>query len=95
MKILLVLTSIIFPLSMFILQKFRVKFRFIFNIGAIISILIFGNIASLSILEIINNRTVFMTNIHALFLDPIFLTTGAYLGVYILYQLLVVTLDQK
>ncbi|KMY51476.1 hypothetical protein [Peribacillus loiseleuriae] len=88
----LVLASIVFPISMFILQKFWMKFRLIFNIGAIISTLIFGNIASLSILEIIKNKSVFMTNIHAVFLNPFFLFTGAYIGIYILYQLLVLTI---
>ncbi|MBA9026069.1 transposase [Peribacillus huizhouensis] len=93
MIIFLVLASIVFPLSMFILQKFWMKFRLIFNIGAIISTLIFGNIASLSILEIIKNKSVFMTNIHAVFLNPFFLFTGAYIGIYILYQLLVLTIS--
>ena len=68
---------------MFFLQKSWMKFRMLFNLSAIVSTIIFGNIASLAIYEIIKDKTVFMTNIHAIFLNP-FLTTGGYLGIYTL-----------
>lgn len=83
--ILLILGSIVFPIIMILLQRKCLKFRIIFNILAVISALIFGNIASIAIHKIIKNDTVFMTNIHGLFLNPFFLFTGAYLGVYLLY----------
>jgi hypothetical protein len=76
---------------MFYLQKKWIRFRLIFNLGAIIATLLFGNIASLSIYQIIKDNTVLMTNIHAVFLNPYFLIAGSYLGVYILYRLLILT----
>jgi len=83
MEIFLILGRIIAPALMIILQRKWFKFRSIFHVAAILSALIFGNIASISIHQIIENQTVFMTNIHALFLNPLFLLAGAYLGVYL------------
>ncbi|WP_256218323.1 transposase [Bacillus sp. MUM 116] len=71
------------------------RFRYIFNLGVIVSAIIFGNIASLSIYEIIKDNTVFMTNIHSIFLNPFFLLTGGYLGIYILYRLIKLTIDDE
>ncbi|WP_042150106.1 hypothetical protein [Paucisalibacillus sp. EB02] len=89
MKVLLVLGSIIFPLLMYVLKKKWVMMRVVFNLSAIISSLVFGNIAASSIYQIIKDNTVLMTNIHAIFLNPYFLITGSYLGIYSLYLLLV------
>lgn len=94
MKIFLVLTSIVLPVIMFFLQKFRIKFRIIFNLGAVVSAIIFGEIASVSVYEIIKDNTVFMTNIHSIFLNPFFLLTGGYLGIYIIYRLIIITIDE-
>jgi len=44
---------------MFFLQKFQVKFRIIFNLGAIVLAIIFENIASMSVYEIIKDKTVY------------------------------------
>ncbi|MDY0408991.1 transposase [Virgibacillus soli] len=93
MKILLIFGSVIFPVLMFLLQRYQMNFKFIFNLIAIIAALIFGNIASTSIYQVIKENAVFMTNIHGLFLNPLFLITGAYLGVYIVYKLLILTLE--
>lgn len=94
LKILLIAGSIIFPLIMFYSQKYWLKLRFIYHVTAIIAALIFGNIASISIYQIIRDNTVFMTAIHGIFLNPYFLTTGAYLGVYILYRLLQISVEE-
>lgn len=91
MKLLLVVMSILLPITMYVLQRFFGKIRILFNVAAILSALIFGNIASLAIYEILKDQTVFMTNIHAVFLNPYFLLTGGYLGIYILYRLLIIT----
>jgi len=93
MEVFLILGRIIAPALMIILQRKWFKFRSIFHVAAILSALIFGNIASISIHQIIENQTVFMTNIHALFLNPLFLLAGAYLGVYLLYTLALHTLN--
>ncbi|MFZ3580314.1 transposase [Virgibacillus sp. DJP39] len=92
MNVILVLASLLLPLFMCFLQLKWKKLNFIFNLAGLVSTLIFGNIASVSIYQIIKNKTVFMTNIHAIFLNPFFLITGSYLGIYIVYLLLNITL---
>lgn len=95
MKVLLVITSIALPIVMFYLQNQWKNSQIIFNSMAVISIIIFGNIAAISIYQIIVDDKVFMTTIHAIFLNPFFLITGAYLGLYILYRLLILTANEK
>lgn len=87
MKYILIIGSIVIPILMVMLQKKNLKFKICMDVLAILSALIFGNISSIAILSIIKDNTVFMTNIHGLFLNPIFLTSGAYLGVYYLFTL--------
>lgn len=94
MKALLVLGSVIFPLIMFFLQRKWIRFRLVFNLSAIIATLVFANISSLSIYQIIIDNTVLMTNIHKIFLNPYFLITGSYIGVYVLYRLLILTMRE-
>ena len=95
MKILLVIASISFPIIMFYLQNKNMKFQIIFNIIAVISAIVFGNIASTSIFQILIDNAVFMTAIHGIFLNSFFLITGAYLGVFIVYRLLILTMDER
>ena len=87
LKILLVLGSIIAPLLMFVLQRRSNKARVIFSALAVIAALIFGNITSIAIYEVITDDTVFMTTIHKIFLNPYFIITG----VFVLYLLLLLT----
>ena len=94
MKVVLVLGSLLIPILMIVLQLRWSRFRILYNVVALLSALIFGNISSLAIHTIIKDETVFMTNIHALFLNPIFLITGAYLGVYLLYVIAVHTFSE-
>ena len=93
MKILLIAGSILGPILMVVLQKKWDKLYTVFTIIAIISALVFGNIASIAIYNIIIDHAVFMTKIHGVFLNPFFLITGAYLGVYYLYTLILRTLE--
>ncbi|GIP39017.1 hypothetical protein J31TS4_22970 [Paenibacillus sp. J31TS4] len=53
----------------------------------------FGSIAAFAVYDIRRDGTVFMTSVHAVFLNPVFLLAGAYLGVYGLYLLVVRTLS--
>ncbi len=87
MKFLIIVGSIIMPIIMLLMQKYGENWRAIFTVAAIIAALIFGDIAAVAIYEIIEDKTVFMTNVHAVFLNSAFLITGAYLGVYAIYQL--------
>ncbi|THF81673.1 transposase [Cohnella fermenti] len=59
-----------------------------FDACAWIAALLFGNIAAFSVYEIIRDGTVFMTKIHAVFLNEVFLASGSYLGLYAFYLLL-------
>jgi hypothetical protein len=93
-KFLIVLGSVIVPIAMLMLQHRWIKWRIIFNVASIVFTVIFGNISALAIYEILRDNTVFMTSIHAIFLNPIFLITGAYLGVYILYRLLLISYEE-
>ncbi|MEY9979709.1 transposase [Lysinibacillus sp. RC79] len=95
MKILLVSSSIVVPVVMLYLQHKSDKFKMIFNIVAVISTIIFGSIASTTIYQIIVDDAVFMTTIHAIFLNPFFLVTGAYLGVFIIYRLMIMALEER
>src|SRR5699024_2846286 len=95
MKVMLIAGSIILPLIMFYSQKHWLRLRFIYNFVAIIAALVFGNIASLSIYKIIKDKTVFMTSIHAIFLNPFFLIAGSYIGIYALYRLLLLSLEEQ
>ena len=95
MIIFFILGSILLPLLMLYSQKISTKFNLVYNILAIISILVFGNIASLSIYKVIKENSVFMTTIHAIFLNPFFLITGAYIGIYVLYRMLLLSMEEK
>ncbi|MEB1808927.1 MAG: transposase [Bacillaceae bacterium] len=88
MKVLILIVSIVVPIVMVILQKKWTKIRTLFHSIALLAALTFGNIASFAIYTVLRDNTVFMTNIHALFLNPLFLVTGAYLGLYFIYVIL-------
>lgn len=93
MKIALVIGSIVLPVLMYYVQQHWSMLRIIFNLAAVISALIFGNIVSLSVYQIIKNQTVMMIDIHAIFLNPYFLVTGSYLGIYLIFRLLASVLE--
>ncbi|PFH88975.1 transposase [Bacillus sp. AFS088145] len=88
MKTLIFCSIIFFPIIMNGLARFNRMFNSIFNLIAIISYVVFGGISAISIYEIIKHDVVFMTNIHAVFLNIYFLIAGSYLGLYGLYQLI-------
>ncbi|RTQ91338.1 transposase [Lysinibacillus telephonicus] len=94
MKIFLIVGSIVIPIVMVVLQRKWWKHHIFFNLAALISALIFGNIASIAIFNIIKDNKVFMTNIHSVFLNPFFLITGAYLGLYLLYTIILRSLNE-
>ena len=95
MKIIIVISSIILPIIMLYVHRNIKKSALVFITLAVISAVMFGNIAASSIYQVIIDDTVFMTTIHKIFLNPLFLLTGAYLGVYMLYRLLIITLQER
>jgi hypothetical protein len=92
---LIVSGSIIIPIIMLFFSLKWKGAELVSNTLALLSALVFGNIAAASIYRILKNHTVFMTSIHAIFLNSAFLLTGAYLGIYVLYKLLALTLNVK
>lgn len=94
MKVILTIGSIVLPLAMFYMQYRWYRARAIFNILMVISVILFGDISALSIWQIIKDHAVFMTAIHAIFLDPIFLATGAYIGIYTIYRLMLLSKNE-
>ena len=61
--------------------------RFILDGLAVLAAYVFGIISALSIYQILRDETVFMTNIHAVFQNNLFLLSGGYLGTYGMYRL--------
>lgn len=94
MKVVLVIGSIVLPLFMVYIQYRWRRIGSLFHILMLISIITFGDISAISIYQIIKDNTVFMTAIHAVFLDPLFLAAGAYIVVYTIYRLLLFTLRE-
>lgn len=94
MQILIVLGSVFTPIVMLVIQRKWMKWRVLFNGASILSAVVFGDIAAIAIYEILKDNTVFMTNIHAIFLNPLFLITGSYLGVYLLYRLMLMAIEE-
>jgi len=92
-SIIIFLGSITFPLAMTYLRNRWHKFGYAFNVASLVAALIFGNITAFSVYKIISDHTVFMTKIHAVFLNPLFLASGAYLGVFFLYRLSLLTME--
>lgn len=80
---------------MYVLQNKSSKFRKTINILSVVSIIIFGSIAATSIYQIIVDNAVFMTAIHAIFLNPFFLVTGAYLGLFTITRLMILVMHEK
>ncbi len=95
LKLLIILSSIVVPIIMLLLQYKSNSVHSIWNVLAVFALIIFGSIASTSIYQIIVDGAVFMTTIHAIFLNPLFLVVGAYLGVFMIYRLLLLTWKEK
>ncbi len=93
--VIIVVATIVLPILMLYLKNRSKKFQIVFNAIAAISAVIFGVIAAVSIQQILIDGTVFMTAIHSVFLNPFFLITGAYIGLFAIYRLLVLTLDER
>jgi len=95
LKLLIIVSSILLPLIMFYLQNKSRLFRISVNIIAIMATIIAGSIVSTAIVQVLIDDEVFMTTIHAILLNPLFLITGAYLGIFIIYRLLMLTVNER
>jgi len=88
MSFFIVMGSLLAPLLMAYSSRRWEKSAFAFDLGYAAALLVFGNIAALTVASIIRRHAVFLTSVHAVFLDPFFLLSGAYLGVYVVYRAL-------
>ncbi|GED66049.1 transposase [Lysinibacillus fusiformis] len=92
MNVFILVTIIVIPALMVYLQQKSDKMRLVFNALGVVSAILFGYIAATSITQIILEDVVFMTTIHAVFLNPIFLLTGAYLGLFFIQYMIDITI---
>lgn len=95
MTIFMLVATIGIPSLMVYLQQKWAIFRLLFNILGVIAAILFSTIAATAITNIILEDAVFMTTIHAVFLNPVFLITGAYLGLYLIYRLIMMTIQER
>ncbi|AUS86551.1 transposase [Lysinibacillus capsici] len=95
MTIVMLTATIGIPSLMAYLQHKWASFRLLFNILGVLAAILFSTIAATAITNIILEDVVFMTTIHAVFLNPVFLITGAYLGLYLIYRFIMMTIHER
>ncbi|OAS18889.1 hypothetical protein [Paenibacillus oryzisoli] len=88
MSIIIVIFVILIPLVMLASAWLLQSIKHIFTGAAVLCAYIFGAISSTNVYQILQDDTVFMTNIHVVFTNKLFLFTGGYLGAYGIYMLL-------
>lgn len=88
MSIIIVVLTLLIPPIMLICAWPFTMCRALFHVLAVGCAYTFGIISALSVYEILRDETVFMTNIHAIFKNELFLLSGAYLGSYGIYLML-------
>ncbi|MCA0755355.1 hypothetical protein KP806_09855 [Paenibacillus sp. N4] len=67
-------------------RRYRSAGRFLDGIAAAAAFLFFV-LSAAAVRDTIVHGTVFMTEVHRIFLHPVFLASGAYLGPYVLGQM--------
>ncbi|TSB47106.1 transposase [Alkalicoccobacillus porphyridii] len=93
MTIMVFIIQLLISIIMVVTRRKWEVLSFIYDGLALASFLVFSSIAAASVFEIIVNHTVFMTNIHALFLNGVVLLSASYLILFIPYKLLLSLLD--
>lgn len=91
MVIFVSLLTLILPLFMIWSIKRSFLWDILFNILAIVSLYLFSVTTALAVLQTIFDQTVYLTTIHSILLNPLFLIPGGYLGMFALYRLLRLT----
>ncbi|WP_409342474.1 transposase [Paenibacillus sp. MBLB4367] len=82
MGLLMTAAVILLPLLLIALQWMFGRWSFLIDAAALLCALCAGIIAALAVYEIRRDGTVFMTDIHKLFTNDLFLLTSGYLGIY-------------
>ncbi|WP_438445429.1 transposase [Gorillibacterium sp. sgz5001074] len=88
MALLIVAGTVLIPLAMWGTSVSREGLRSAYDLLALAAALTFGIWSGLAVYGINRHHTVLTTEIHKLFLDPWFLSAGAYLGLYGIYRIL-------
>lgn len=88
-QLLLIVGAILVPILMFMVRHRPVAA--VFDLLAALSVLLANIAAGLAVLEIKQENTEFTTHVHEIFMDPLFLVTTGYVGLYSVYRLLVAT----
>lgn len=78
---------IVMPLAMTALSIIWRNARTVYHLLAALAAFAVFAVSSVKIVEIIRQGTVYMTDIHGIFVNPFFLIGGAYLGEYAIYRL--------
>lgn len=87
MKLIIGIVPIVLS-GVFLLFAAHPKIRVFLDICAYLSLYILGTIIAFHVYDVVLHDLVFMTTIHGILLNPLFLITGAYTGVYSLYLLI-------
>jgi len=95
MKTILVISTALVPVLMYYVTTISKHIQNAFNVIAVIALVLFGMITSTAVYQVIIDQAVFSTAIHSIFLNPYFLITGAFLGAYFIYRLLVLTMEGR
>ncbi|MFE4568546.1 hypothetical protein [Paenibacillus chitinolyticus] len=82
-------TVVVVPWLLVWLQNKVAGAKFVLDAAAYAALVLLSGIAGITVGEILVNNTVFMTNVHKVFLNPVFLVSGGWLGLYALQRLIV------
>ncbi|MEB3100442.1 hypothetical protein [Ferviditalea candida] len=80
MNVMIVAGIIFMPLAMAVVGVLWRNARTVHHLLAALAAFAVFAVSSVKIVEIISQGTVYMTDIHGIFVNPFFLTGGAYLG---------------
>ncbi|MDM5188299.1 hypothetical protein QUF99_13510 [Bacillus sp. DX4.1] len=87
MKLIISLLPIVISF-VFLLFTAHPKFRIFLDVCAYFSLYGFGTIIAFTVYDVLVHNMVFTTTVHRILINPLFLITGAYIGVYLLYLIL-------
>ncbi|MED0964395.1 hypothetical protein [Bacillus paramycoides] len=87
MKLLIGTLPIVLSFIFYLLAIHR-KIRIALHIFAYVALYVLGTIISINIYDVLIQHLVFMTSIHGILLNPLFLISGAYVGIYTLSLIL-------
>jgi hypothetical protein len=86
LQLLLVLGTVAVPVVFFLLRHHKISV--LFDLFGVVAVLLANISAGLSVLAIKQSNTEFTTHIHMVFMDPVFLASTGYIGLYAVYRLM-------